>query len=250
MVRTFEQVPRAVWLKHRSVSRPDNGRRERARVLRAVADGALAGAGTVNVDNLPPAAVDALARSESLRDFGNDRVAFRHDVLTEWAVSCLLSDLGVFDRLPLPSPAPAILARGVELAARFAIECSADSASWQQLLERVSREGVHGSWRRAALLALVRSEAAAPALTRASEPLLANHARLLRELIRRPHALPAIGRRSSLQRSWAGHSQRGPHPRAPCRAASRQQQLALDGQAAVVGGGSAFGVRDRDAVFE
>ena len=71
---------------------PDNGRRERARVVRAVADGALAGAGTVNVDDLPPAAVDALVRSESLRDFGSDRVAFRHDVLAEWAVSWLLSD--------------------------------------------------------------------------------------------------------------------------------------------------------------
>ena len=168
---------------------PDNGRRERARVGRAVADGALAGAGTVNVDDLPPAAVDALVRSESLRDFGSDRVAFRHDVLAEWAVSCLLSDLGVFDRLPLQSPAPAILARGVELAARFAIERSPDSIAWQQLLERVSREGVHGSWRRAALLALVRSEAAAAALTRASEPLLENHARLLRELIRTVQAV-------------------------------------------------------------
>lgn len=167
----------------------DNGRRERARVLRLVADAALAGAGTVNVDNLPPAAVDALIRSESLRDFGNDLVAFRHDVLAEWAVSCLLSDLGVFDRLPLQSTAPAILARGVELAARSIIERSPDSTAWQQLLERVSREGVHGSWRRAALLALVRSEAAAAALTRASEPLLANHARLLRELIRTVRAV-------------------------------------------------------------
>ena len=168
---------------------PDNGRRERAQIMRAVADGALAGAGTVNVDDLPPAAVDALVRSESLRDFGSDRVTFRHDVLAEWAVSGLLSDLGVFDRLPLQSPASAILTRGVELAARFAIERSPDSIAWQRLLERVSREGVHGSWRRAALLALVRSEAAAPALNRASEPLLANHARLLRELIRTVQAV-------------------------------------------------------------
>jgi energy-coupling factor transporter ATP-binding protein EcfA2 len=168
---------------------PENGRRERARVLRAVADDALAGAGTVNVDNLPPAAVDALVRSETLRDFGSDRVAFRHDVLAEWAVSCLLSDPTAFDRLPLQSPAPAILARGVELTARFAIERGPDSTAWQQLLERVSREGVHGSWRRAALLALVRSEAAAAALTRASEPLLANHGRLLRELIRTVEAV-------------------------------------------------------------
>ena len=161
-----------------------NGRRERAQVMRAVAEGALAGTPTVNVDDLPPAAVDALVRSESLRDFGSDRVAFRHDVLAEWAVSCLLSDLGVFDRLPLHRPAPAMLARGVELAARFAIERSSDSIAWQQLLERVSREGVHGSWRRAALLALVRSEVAEDVLIRASEPLLANHARLLCELIR------------------------------------------------------------------
>jgi hypothetical protein len=136
--------------------------------------------------------VDALVRSESLRDFGNDRVAFRHDVLAEWAVGGLLSDLHNFDRLPLQSPAPAILARGVELAARFAIERSVDSTSWQQLLERVSREDVHGSWRRAALLALVRSEAAADALSRASEPLLANHARLLRELIRTVKAVDVL----------------------------------------------------------
>ena len=168
---------------------PDDGRRERARVVRAVADGALAGVATVTVDGLPPAAVDALVRSESLRDFGSDRVAFRHDVLAEWAVSSLLSDLGAFDRLPLQRPAPAMLARGVELAARFAIERSSDSIAWQQLLERVSREGVHGSWRRAALLALVRSEAAADVLLRASELLLANHARLLRELIRTVQAV-------------------------------------------------------------
>ena len=167
----------------------NNGRRARAQVLRAVAEGALVEASTVNVEDLPPAAVDALVQSESLRDFGSDRVAFRHDVLAEWAVSSLLSDLGVFDRLPLQRPAPAILARGVELAARFAIERSPGSVAWQQLLERVSQEGVHGSWRRAALLALVRSEADPVVLIRASEPLLANHARLLRELIRTVQAV-------------------------------------------------------------
>ena len=169
---------------------PDDGRRERACVVRAVAKGVLAGAGTVNVDGLPPAAVDALVRSESLRDFGSDRVAFRHDVLAEWAVSSLLSDLNVLDRLPLQRPAPAILARSVELAARSAIERSSDSVAWQGLLEHVSRERVHGSWRRAALLALVRSEATdAAALKRASEALLENHARLLRELIRTVQAV-------------------------------------------------------------
>ena len=185
--RTEIDMARQWW---ETADGPNNGRRERAQVMRAVAEGALAGAGTVNVEDLPTAAVDALVRRESLRDFGSDRVAFRHDVLAEWAVSCLLSDLGVFDRLPLQRPAPAILARSVELAARFAIERSSDSAAWQRLLERVSREGVHGSWPRAALLALVRSEAAhAAALTKASEPLFANHARLLRELVRTVRAV-------------------------------------------------------------
>ena len=149
----------------------------------------LPGQARSTVEDFPPAAVDALVRSESLRDFGSDRVVFHHDVLAEWAVSSLLSDLGAFDRLPLQRPAPAMLARGVELAARFAIERGSDSIAWQQLLERVSREGVHGSWRRAALLALVRSEAAADVLLRASELLLANHARLLRELIRTVQAV-------------------------------------------------------------
>lgn len=184
--RTEVDMARQWW---HTADGPSNGRRERGRVLRTVADGALAGAGAVNVDDLPPAAVDALVRSESIRDFGNDRVGFRHDVLAEWAVSCLLSDAGGFDRLPLQRPAPAILARGAELAARWAIERSNESMAWQRLLERTSREGVHGSWRRATLLALVRSEAAAATLTRASEPLLANHARLLRELIRTVRAV-------------------------------------------------------------
>ena len=197
--RTEIDMARQWW---ETADGPDNGRRERARVVRAVADGALAGTGTVNVDDLPPAAVDALVQTESLRDFGSDRVAFRHDVLAEWAVSCLLSDLGVFDRLPLQRPAPAMLARGVELAARFAIERSPDSIAWQQLLERVSREGVHGSWRRAALLALVRSEAAAVVLLRASELLLANHARLLRELIRTVQAVDVRPASQLVRRPW------------------------------------------------
>lgn len=189
-LRTEVDMARQWW---DTADGPEEGRRERSRVIRLVGEGALQGAGTVNAADLPAAAVDALIRNESLRDFGNDRVAFRHDVLAEWAVSSLLSsDPGAFDRLPLQDPAPATLARGVELAARFAIEQSDTAASWQQLLERVSQEGVHGSWRRAVLLALVRSEAAAYVLTKASELLLSNHARLLRELIRTVKAVEVL----------------------------------------------------------
>ena len=163
----------------------DTGYRDRARVLRALAERVLARTEPLDARDLPPAAIDALVDTETLRDLGNDRVAFRHDVLAEWAVGCLLSsEPSAIDGLPLGAPAPAPLARGVELAARTALERAADATPWQSLLERLSHDGVHGSWRRAVLLALVRSEAAADILTKASAVLLADRARLLRELIR------------------------------------------------------------------
>ena len=90
----------------------------------------------------------------------------------------------MIERLPLDRPAPAALARGVELAARMALERAADGTRWQSLVERLSREGTHGSWRRAVLLALVRSEIGPELLTRVSDLLLADRASVLRELIR------------------------------------------------------------------
>lgn len=163
----------------------DATHRDRARVLRALAERVVAGAEPLDARDLPATAINALVSTETLRDLGNDRVAFRHDVLAEWAVGCLLSsEPAAIDVLPLGRPAPATLARGVELAARNILEREADSTPWQSLLERLSRDGIHGSWRRAVLLALVRSEAAADILTKASAVLLADRARLLRELIR------------------------------------------------------------------
>lgn len=133
----------------------------------------------------PPRAVDALVRSETLRDLGNDRVAFRHDVLREWAIGNLLHfEPARLDRLPLDRPAPAALARGVELAARMVLEHASSSTQWQSLLDRLSGEGVHGSWRRVVLLALVRSEISYQLLACTSNVLLANNGSLLRELIR------------------------------------------------------------------
>lgn len=165
--------------------RKDNTHRDRARVLRALAEQALVGAAHLNVAAHTAAAVDALVASETLRDLGNDRVAFRHDVLREWAIANLLSSEPAFvERLPLDRPASASLARGMELTARIALERSPDAAAWLSLLSRVSRAGVHGSWRRAVLLALVRSEIAGDLLTRVSDALLADGGALLRELVR------------------------------------------------------------------
>ncbi|MDP1947074.1 MAG: ATP-binding protein [Nitrospirota bacterium] len=163
----------------------DGDHRDRARLLKALAEVALSHAGPLDVSNHPAQPVNALVASETLRDLRNDRVAFRHDVLREWAIGNLLhSDPTMIERLPLTRPASAALARGVELAARLALERAVDSTRWQSLVERLSCEGTHGSWRRAALLALVRSEISLELLTRASGLLLANRASMLRELIR------------------------------------------------------------------
>jgi len=163
----------------------DGDHRERARLLKALAEQALSRAELLDVSDRPARAVDALVASESLRDLGNDRVAFRHDVLREWAIANLLySESTTIERLPLDRPASAALARGVELASRMILERAVDVTRWQSLIERLTREGTHGSWRRAALLALVRSEVGRELLTRVSSLLLADRASVLRELIR------------------------------------------------------------------
>ena len=163
----------------------DADHRERARLLKALAEDALAHAEPFDVSDRPARAVDRLVASETLRDLGNDRVAFRHDVLREWAIaSPLSSEADTVQRLPLDRPAPAILARGVELTARIALERTSDGTRWHGLLESLSREGIHGSWRRSVLLALVRSEIGPELLSRVSSLLFADGSRLLRELIR------------------------------------------------------------------
>lgn len=159
--------------------------RNRRRLLNDLAAQALAGRDALEVGAHPPTAIDALVASGSLRNLVGERVSFRHDVFREWAIGCALNDdARLVESLDLKRPAPAVLFRGVELAARMAIESAADGKSWHVFLVSVSGEGFHRSWRRAALLALGRSEAAKVLLPRAQSILLADKALLLRELIR------------------------------------------------------------------
>jgi len=184
-----EQVPRteADMAQHwwKTADGSHDGRRDRARLLQGLAEQALIGRDPLDVSGHPSSAVDALVESETLRDLGPNRVAFRHDVLREWAIGSLLHfEPEMVQRLPLDRPAPPALARGVELASRMAVEHATDSTQWQSLIERLSREGMHGSWRRAALLAIVRSETGIELLTRVSSHLFADRTAVLRELIR------------------------------------------------------------------
>jgi hypothetical protein len=163
----------------------DSGHRDRARLLKALAEQALLAGEPMDASYHPSQALDALVTSETLRDLGGDRVAFRHDVLREWAIASLLFAEPIrVDRLPLDRPAPASLDRAIELAARMALERSSDSTPWKSLLHTLSQDGAHGSWRRAALLALVRSELGSEVLERVSDLLIADRGGLLRELIR------------------------------------------------------------------
>ncbi|MGY0791979.1 hypothetical protein ACW7BJ_21635 [Azospirillum argentinense] len=160
------------------------GRRERARLLSDLSDAALTGRNYIET-RVAPTAVDALIASETLREFGLDRLTFRHDVLRDWGVAVRLhEDLTKLDHLLLNRPAPVSLARGVELGARLALERSDDGQRWVNYLDRVSPVEAHASWRRWSLLAILRSEQSVMLLDRAAASLFEQDGALLRELIR------------------------------------------------------------------
>jgi len=119
----------------------DAGHRDRARVLKSLATQALGRADHLTVASQTAAAVDALIASETLRDLGNDRVAFRHDVLREWAIANLLfSDASLIEQLPLDRPATPDLSRGLELAARLSIGRPPDAERWRSLYDATSKD--------------------------------------------------------------------------------------------------------------
>ena len=113
-----------------------DGRRDRARLLKALAEQALSLADTLDTSAHPSEAVDALVNSQTLRGLDEDRMSFRHDVFRDWAVANLLhSSPDTVTGLPLTRPAPGPLVRGVELAARMALERAGDDSLWRSFLE-------------------------------------------------------------------------------------------------------------------
>ena len=172
----------------------DQGQRDRARPLRALAELALSGTATIRATDHPAPAVGCSHPERVAPVICMYRLSFRDTSRGEWAVCGLLSsEPESIERLPLANPAPATLARGVELTAVRALERNAERGAWQVLLDRLSLEGVHGGGVRV-LLALVRSEASTALLTRAAVALTADDARLLRELIRTVRAVAGLRR--------------------------------------------------------
>lgn len=161
-----------------------DGRRQRARLLSDLSDAALAGRDYIEI-RAAPTAVDALIANGTLRELGLDRLTFRHDVLRDWGVASRLhDDFAKLDHLQHHRPAPASMARGVELGARLALERSDDGQRWVSYVNRVSPVTAHASWRRWSLLAILRSEHSVLLLNRAAASLFDQDGALLRELIR------------------------------------------------------------------
>lgn len=180
--RTEAEMAREWW--YSGGGGPED-RRERCRVLRAVAAHAITSVGPADVSMDPAVAVDQLRANGSLRELQPDKVVFQHDVLREWAMGCLLvEEPQRLAELPLSQPAPATLVRGVEIAARHISEASATGQEWLDFVTRLSATGVHGSWRRAAVLAVVRSELGQNLFDRIAPALVASNGALLSDLVR------------------------------------------------------------------
>jgi hypothetical protein len=173
--------------------RPGGGRGEagklaRLKVLRALGAQVLArpGLAAFRADEFEAETIAELLQLKALREVRQgSTVTFRHDVLRDWTVGFLLDEEP--DRLrplPLDKPIASALSRGLEMAARLAIEDDPSGQRWLSLLEAVEREGCHGSWRRPVLLALPRSERALPLLQALEPALLENKGQRLADIIR------------------------------------------------------------------
>ena len=173
-----------------------DGRRDRSRLLLHLAKQAIAGIEPTDSSGYPSCAVDALVESQTLRDLGGECMMFHHDIYRDWAIANVLySRPDTRGQLELDRAVPAALVRGIELTARMSLERRHDGSDWQALLKEVSRDGAHRSWRRAVLLAPVRSEIAIDLLHRISDRLFTNEARLLRELIQTVMAVDSVSAR-------------------------------------------------------
>lgn len=152
------------------------------RILKALATAAFNGNAGIDLAEDSPAR-DHLLGFQSLREVRPDQVDFYHDVLRDWAIgSYLAEDPSRLGGLDLGRPVSPRVARGIEMAARLVLEMGRDASAWLDLLTHLSPPSAHGSWRRQAILALVRSEVASDLLEKLSASLLAEGGALLTEL--------------------------------------------------------------------
>jgi hypothetical protein len=167
--------------------RLDNVRnRARQQALRGLAAQALDQVTELDVSAVDALGMEDLVQAEDVVEiFMGSRGLFRHDILRDWAgANLLIEQPDRLSALPLSILAPTGLARSVEILARWSAEQEDGADRWTVLLAEMSGEGLHGSWRRAVLLSLVRTEPYMAVLDRLSDHLLASNGALLGDLIR------------------------------------------------------------------
>ena len=179
-IRTEAEMADLWWMS--ADGAPANDIRATQRLIAALAASALKGEGELEI------AEDSAARlhligTMTLREVRRDQLDFYHDVLRDWAIGSYIAEhpqhLAALDMTVPVSPR---VARGIEFAARLALELGADCSGWTQLLGQFSVPEAHGSWRRQAILGLSRSEAGYELLEKCSAELLEKGAALLVEL--------------------------------------------------------------------
>lgn len=196
-----------LWWRYGGGRSEDAGRLARLKVLRAVGVQFVSNTArfSFRTDDFDSNTVAELLRLDSLReDIRGATIAFRHDVLRDWTVGFLLyedHEGRVLNSLPIDKPLPTSLARGIEIAARLAIESDATGARWVTLLDAVQGDGRHGSWQRPVLLALPRAEQAPALFESLKSVLLVNDGRLLREILRLMIAVESIPVAKLLERA-------------------------------------------------
>lgn len=175
------------WETGDGVQRDTEGaRRDRRKVLKRLVDAWLAGEREADVSGVDSAHLEALKAAGSIQFDDLDQARFGHDVLVDWGVGCFLAATPAgFDSFDLTKPVPLAIARGVEMASRIIVENAEQQDDWRALIEKMSASGVHRSWRRQVLMALVRSEHSAGLLVRWKPLLLENDGELAAELLKR-----------------------------------------------------------------
>ncbi len=161
---------------------PKDAVRAGQRILADLAETSLTGGNTRELRE-DSAARSHLTSSLALTEVRRDQFTYYHDVLRDWGIGNLVhEDHTRLCGLDLSVPASPRAARGVEFAARLALEGGSNCTRWLGLLDRLSPVGAHSSWRRQGLLAIVRSEIGPDLLERCARALLARGGALFTEL--------------------------------------------------------------------
>lgn len=192
-IRTELDLAR-LWWNYAGGRNADAGRLSRKIALRKLAKALIANPHrtSLEVDEFDPVTVTTLLALGALReDIPGATIAFRHDVLRDWAMGFVMNEGDLFAALPKTDLLPVSLARGVEMLISIMLAEDETAAKWLDALRLTRAAGNDASWLRPVLLPLPRSVGAYDRLGAAQSVLLAENGEVLRELLRLMLAIDA-----------------------------------------------------------